>query len=711
MMKHVAKKGVALLLTLCMILTVFPVNVLADSRTEKSYVIPQFVMETTASSQETVSDENSSKNAIDGDSGTIWHTQWSGVGASAPHWIKVDLKKNYTVSGLTYLPRQDDSMNGQVTKYEIFYSSDDVNYTSAISGNWENNKEEKIADFAPVSARYIKLQSAGTFMSCAELNIKTVDDMYSNLWEAWREAEKLAGVAVIGDQPEQYPKDAVDALYAAIKEAKLAIADSELDEETASAVTEMLKNAMIVFRNAVNCYTWDQFSDLIAEAEELIRDVEVGTEEGQVPQEAMDFIENAVSEAKKITNNSDKKVIHQGYLALFQSMTEFRGYIASNLISLEGEWQLKLGPYAEGDADKILDDICILPGTLDENQKGNISSGFDQNKLNRKYKYTGAAVYQKVVYIPEFWEGKQNTLLLERTKLTRVWVNGVEQTECNTNDSIGTPQVYTLNGLIPGQLNTITIEVKNTDYKIPTRSHMLTEETVTNWNGMIGRMELAAVDSVSVDAVRCYPDIQNKTVTVEVTLNNITGNDVSGILNISAESYNHEGIIHKPEELNKSFSMKAAEKVKEFRFTYDMGDDVRLWSEFDPDLYHLTVSLDAESFHDAKTVSFGMREIGTKERKFTINGTKTFLRGEGNSAVFPLTGYPFMTKEEWTEFFKTAQELGINFFRFHSWTPPEAAFEAADELGVYMQPELYGFGEQANWGTNHYYYSEAKRIL
>ena len=84
------------------------------------------------------------------------------------------------------------------------------------------------------------------------------------------------------------------------------------------------------------------------------------------------------------------------------------------------------------------------------------------------------------------------------------------------------------------------------------------------------------------------------------------------------------------------------------------------------------------------------------------------MRGEGNSAVFPLTGYPFMTKEEWLDFFSTAQELGINFFRFHSWTPPEAAFEAADELGIYMQPELYGFG-----GTpfGDYFNEEAVRIL
>ena len=33
------------------------------------------------------------------------------------------------------------------------------------------------------------------------------------------------------------------------------------------------------------------------------------------------------------------------------------------------------------------------------------------------------------------------------------------------------------------------------------------------------------------------------------------------------------------------------------------------------------------------------------------------------------------------------REYGLNHMRFHSWCPPEAAFEAADRLGIYIQAE------------------------
>ena len=68
-------------------------------------------------------------------------------------------------------------------------------------------------------------------------------------------------------------------------------------------------------------------------------------------------------------------------------------------------------------------------------------------------------------------------------------------------------------------------------------------------------------------------------------------------------------------------------------------------------MYEMTVTLDSEeNFADAFVESFGMREFKTSGTKFTINGITTFMRGEGNSAVFPLTGYPYMTKAEWLDF-------------------------------------------------------------
>ena len=91
--------------------------------------------------------------------------------------------------------------------------------------------------------------------------------------------------------------------------------------------------------------------------------------------------------------------------------------------------------------------------------------------------------------------------------------------------------------------------------------------------------------------------------------------------------------------------------------------------------------------HTARTV-FGLREFKTKGTQFTINGRTTFLRGKHDACVFPLTGHPPMDVDAWRQYFRTCKSYGINHVRFHTWCPPEAAFAAADDLGVYLQPEL-----------------------
>ena len=48
--------------------------------------------------------------------------------------------------------------------------------------------------------------------------------------------------------------------------------------------------------------------------------------------------------------------------------------------------------------------------------------------------------------------------------------------------------------------------------------------------------------------------------------------------------------------------------------------------------------------------------------------------------------------ETWRHYFQVAKQYGINHYRFHSWCPPEACFEAADIEGIYLQPELPVWG-------------------
>ncbi len=384
--------------------------------------------------------------------------------------------------------------------------------------------------------------------------------------------------------------------------------------------------------------------------------------------------------------------------------------------SLAGTWNLKLGTYSAGDK---VSDTCILPGTLDENQKGNKNTKAESGRLTRKYTYTGAAVYQKKVMVPADWDGKSVTLLLERTKKTRVWVNDKEQTLSSSNTTIAAAQEYDLTGLVAGAENTLTIEVDNSNYSSyfgngnearSTKTHMLTEETQTNWNGILGRIELQAKDNTAIKDMMVYPDIQNNTAHIKLVINKKAEEAVSGKITFDAQSYNHSGEAVIVPKMQMDVSLKAGSGETTLEYTYPMGEDVKLWSEFHPSLYKLVADMTlANGSQSNYKTSFGMREFGTGGTQFTINGNKTFLRGEANSAVFPITGYAYTTVGEWLEFFTKAQDLGINFFRFHSWIPPEAAFEAADLLGIYMQPELYGFGGTPDFSG--YFKDEAERIL
>ena len=67
--------------------------------------------------------------------------------------------------------------------------------------------------------------------------------------------------------------------------------------------------------------------------------------------------------------------------------------------------------------------------------------------------------------------------------------------------------------------------------------------------------------------------------------------------------------------------------------------------------------------------------------------------GKHDACVWPLTGHVAMDVESWKDYLGTCEAYGLNHVRFHSWCPPEAAFVAADELGIILQPELPFWGD------------------
>ena len=385
-------------------------------------------------------------------------------------------------------------------------------------------------------------------------------------------------------------------------------------------------------------------------------------------------------------------------------------------IYLNGSWQFALDTSKVGIKEKwytrTLTDSVRLPGTLDENKKGIPNTNkLETMRLSRELMYAGMAWYQKTIIIPETWNGHYIRLMMERTKPTQVWV---DNKLIGSSTDILTPQYYNLtNHLSPGE-HVLTILVNNDDRSVPegvTGSHAWTEHTQSNWNGIIGKFCLEAFNPVHIETVQVYPDIILKKITVRVKISNPEGYTEKTSLILKADAWNTDAKHSVP---SKSFPVTLRKGGNTIELTYSMGSKTRFWSEFDPALYKLVVILKGKKILDNTTLDFGMRKFSTQGTQFTINGTKTFLRGKHDACVFPLTGYPPMDVAGWQKVFRIAKSYNINFYRFHSWTPPLAAFEAADIEGIYLQPELPfwgGFRKNRNSDLNAFLLKEGDHIL
>jgi hypothetical protein len=360
------------------------------------------------------------------------------------------------------------------------------------------------------------------------------------------------------------------------------------------------------------------------------------------------------------------------------------------MISLAGVWRFSLDADSVGEKDRwftrTLGDTITLPGTTDEHHKGIRSSDRATDRLSRVWYWKGPAWYQRDVTIPDDWRGQRITLLLERTKHTRIWV---DDTPCGSHDSLSTPHVFDVTDVMTPGNHTITVEVDNAKLPPVGPSHAVDERTQTNWNGIIGRMELLATDPIWVEDVQVYPEALAKRAKVRVVIGSLVGQPATGQVTVSGES---SGVASPATFAPKSIAVEVREPRTTVDLTYAPGGDVPLWDEFTPTMLCLRVELattaDGRSFRDQRSVRFGMRDITADASRLRINGRRLFLRGKLDCAVFPLTGYPPMDKEGWKRLLAISRSYGINHYRFHSWCPPKAAFEAADELGLYLQIEL-----------------------
>ncbi len=397
-----------------------------------------------------------------------------------------------------------------------------------------------------------------------------------------------------------------------------------------------------------------------------------------------------------------------------------------NLISLSGEWQFKMDTLDVGVSEewfaRDFEDSIRLPGSMMEYDKGFeptletqwtgsiYDSSFYYDNRYEEYRqkhdikfpfwltpskhYVGAAWYSREITIPERLSNNKIELNLERPHWeTTVWVDNMKAGPAQR--SLSTPHKYDLTKFLSPGTHRLTIRVDNrlNEVNVGPDSHSLTDHTQGNWNGIVGDLELKASPPVHIADIELYPDIENQSVRAVIDIRNMTGKAAAGEVQLSANSFNSDKS-HKVPVFTKSFRVEGDSLSMEIE--YKLGEDVQFWDEFNPALYRLTAELYVDGIKSTHSIQeeFGMREFTAEGTRFAVNGRPVFLRGTLDCAAFPLTGYPPTEIPEWEKIFKTVKEHGLNHVRYHSWCPPKAAFQAADRVGIYLQPEA------ASW-PNH----------
>ncbi|MDI1248303.1 MAG: hypothetical protein PSV13_05410 [Lacunisphaera sp.] len=378
---------------------------------------------------------------------------------------------------------------------------------------------------------------------------------------------------------------------------------------------------------------------------------------------------------------------------------------AREIKSLAGSWRLELDPENVGEREnwfaRDLRDTVRLPGTLDENGRGTPPLR-TTTELNRRFAYDGAAWYQHDIEIPAEWAGKRVELRLERTRFTKAWFGSRAVGE---GASLSTPHRFVLTkSAVPGR-HRLSVRVNNDRRLYPMHlSHVWADRIQTNWNGIVGRIELQATDSAWIEEVQVRPDAALREARVEVVIGRAAAADGEFDVTLAAGDGGVIECVRLP-----------AGQTRQV-FIRKIPSDAALWDEFSPALQKLKIGLagrlaDGRTCADEREVEFGLRDFRRDGKKFTINGAVTFLRGKHDAGVFPLTGYAAMDEAGWEKVFRVAASFGINFFRFHSWCPPEAAFRAADRAGVYLQPELPAWGPFDRPGLADYLHAEGEAVL
>ena len=292
--------------------------------------------------------------------------------------------------------------------------------------------------------------------------------------------------------------------------------------------------------------------------------------------------------------------------------------------------------------------------------------------------YMGTALYRRSVTIPGDWDGKRIWLKIGGVR-TEAWIWVNRQRVAHINTYCGSYK-YDITDLVgPGESAEIIAAVCN---DTPSRKGCMA--AFHRFGGFYRDIELEATPATRIDDVWVRSDIEKGAALVNVSVRG-DGNAplVNPSLDIAVRTLDGRqvGALRRELALDPDGSTDVVCEVS--------LSEVQLWTPETPNLYLADVTLaSGDTPIHGWTERFGMRKLEVRGNRFYLNGQPFLVRGFGDDYIYPLTLISPPDRVAHLAHLKTARAAGFNYVRHHTHCEIPEFFEAADEAGILVQPEL-----------------------
>jgi beta-galactosidase len=350
-------------------------------------------------------------------------------------------------------------------------------------------------------------------------------------------------------------------------------------------------------------------------------------------------------------------------------------------IGLDGEWGFRLDPQNVGVSERWFEEAGPLSSTIKFPGAWQ-AQGYGERAGILRHHYAGAAWYWRKITVPSSWSGKLVNLRIGGAhRLTQVFVNGVDFGEHN---GFNAPFSFDVTRAIrAGAENIIALRVVNPPFDIETSPDKQIPtlpvgmfDYIANWGGIYGDVTLEAEDRAHIESVLVSSDTDRRIVTFQLKLATEAASGLWVRVSIpNVLPINREVVVESTGEAEASIEVPLP--------------NASLWSPDHPNLLTASIQLlRGENEIDQVDQRFGFRQVTTRGNVLLLNGKPLYLRAYGDDDVEVLNGFPPASPQKCLERMRLAKSFGFNAVRFHSMTPPECYFNAADEAGILIMAEL-----------------------